>query len=466
MTPVKFWPVRILLLLGFAFAASGALAQQAPPRATQPRPSPPARAPARKPAAAPPKVLSPVEQRIQAVENNLLPSIRLKGRPLRDMTIAARMKKHAVTGVSVAVINGYAIEWAKGYGAADTATRFPAGAAGEPVMAAVAMVMVQNKKLELDKDVNRSLRKWKIPRSDYTKAKAVTLGALLSHMSGVSRLASGATLDQVLAGVRVEQIPTLEYRPWGADYAVVEQLLADVAKKPFADVARETLLGPLGLSHSSFRPPLAAYGLWTTPFDLARFAVEIQLAVSGKQGKVLKTPTALSMITPAAYSPAGYGLIPGGRDSSLRFDHRGRTDGAETELVAFAYRGQGAVVMTAGGGAGGGRLIVEILNAIGQTYGWPNYVPADKVVAKVDPRVYDRFVGNYVSGEQAGVISKRGTRLFFGAGKDATELFPESVSDFFTAEGDAIYSFVFDENAKVSAMTVKRRDGDVRWDRR
>lgn len=382
------------------------------------------------------------------------------------MTMTARMKKYAVTGISVAVINDYAIEWIKAYGTADTTTPLPAGRVAEPVMAAVAMAMVQSKKVELDKDVNRSLRKWKIPRSDFTKTKAVSLGALLSHMSGVSRLPDGATLDQVLAGVTVEQIPTLEYRWWGADYAIVEQLLADVAKKPFADVAQETVMGPLGMSRTSFRPPLAVQGLWTTPGDLARFALEIQFAISGRPARVLKGPAALGMITPAAYSPAGFGLVPAGRDSNLRFDHRGLADGAETEMVAFARRGQGAVVMVTGGGAGGSRLVVEILNAIGRTYGWPDYVPADKVVAKIDPRVFDRYAGTYRSGNETAVVARRGPKLFLGTGKDATELLPESVSDFFTAEGDAIYSFVFDENAKVSAMTVKRRDGDTRWDRK
>ena len=72
------------------------------------------------------------------MENGLIPSVRIKGKPLTGMTLAARMRKYHVQGVSVAVINDGGIEWARGYGVADaagrtrvdTGTMFQAGAAG------------------------------------------------------------------------------------------------------------------------------------------------------------------------------------------------------------------------------------------------------------------------------------------------------------------------------------------------
>ncbi len=452
------WVPALLLSLGAASAARG---QQAP----RPRTAPPARRAA-------PAALTPVEQRIRAVETGLLPSIRIKGRIPRDLTLAARMKQHGVTGVSIAVINEYGIEWARAYGTdgarvpLDTATPLPAGAAGEPVVAAVALALVRGKKLDLERDVNRSLRKWKIPKSDYTKTRPVTLAALLAHGGGLSRLPSPVpALDQVLDGVRMEQFPTLEYRPDGADYAVVEQLVADVTRKPFADAAAETVLRPLGMTRSAFGPPLAAQGLRSTPADLARFALDVQRAAAGKPSAVITADLATRMLTPAQYAVAGAGLVPVGRDSALRFEQRGRVGDAESEIVAFVRLGRGAVVITTGG-PGSGQLVAEILNAIGKTYAWPEYVPPEKVVARVDPRVYDRYIGTYVAGERSTAVTRRGTRLFLGSARGAPELLPESVSDFFTTAGDAMYSFVFDENGKVGAMTVKRRDGDERWDRR
>lgn len=114
---------------------------------------------------------------------------------------------------------------------------------------------------------------------------------------------------------------------------------------------------------------------------------------------------------------------------------------------------------------GSGQLIAEIMNSVAKAYGWLEYLPVEKTVATVDPRVYDRFVGTYAAGNRTVAVSRRGRGLFAGSGKETVELIPESVSNFFTIDGD-IYSFVFDERGKVSTMTQKRRDGDVRWDRR
>ena len=45
-------------------------------------------------------------------------------------------------------------------------------------------------------------------------------------------------------------------------------------------------------------PEQAAAGLWTTPTDLARFAIEVQLATVGRSRKVLSQAIAREMITP------------------------------------------------------------------------------------------------------------------------------------------------------------------------
>ena len=63
--------------------------------------------------------------RIRAVETGLMHAVVVKGRPVPRHTIEERMKALKVPGVSVAVIRNYEIEWAKGYGFADVATKRP-----------------------------------------------------------------------------------------------------------------------------------------------------------------------------------------------------------------------------------------------------------------------------------------------------------------------------------------------------
>jgi len=61
---------------------------------------------------------------IAAVENGLLPSLRIRGQT-RTMRLAERMAFHKVPGVSVAVINDGGIEWARATGCARRAARRP-----------------------------------------------------------------------------------------------------------------------------------------------------------------------------------------------------------------------------------------------------------------------------------------------------------------------------------------------------
>ncbi len=58
----------------------------------------------------------PPETRATRVENVLLPGIVIAGRPLPARPLADRMAALKTPGVSVAVIGGGVIEWAKGYG--------------------------------------------------------------------------------------------------------------------------------------------------------------------------------------------------------------------------------------------------------------------------------------------------------------------------------------------------------------
>ena len=125
------------------------------------------------------------DEKIKRVENGLL---------LRE-TIEDRMAHHQVPGVSIAVIEDFELEWAKGYGFLELGgnqpvtadTLFQAGSVAKPVTAVAALHAVEQGLLDLDENVNGRLISWQVPENEYTAQADVTLRRLLSHTAGMNQ---------------------------------------------------------------------------------------------------------------------------------------------------------------------------------------------------------------------------------------------------------------------------------------
>lgn len=139
-------------------------------------------------------------------------------------------------------------------------------------------------------------------------------------------------------------------------------------------------------------PEMAAAGLWTTPSDLARFAIEIQKSKSGKSNRVLSIEMVNEMLTPQI-GGWGLGLELRGKNKSARFAHGGGNEGYRCLMVAYTDSGQGAVVMT--NSVNGTNFTEEIMRSIAKEYGWFDYFPKAKVIVSIDPKIYDAYVGKY-----------------------------------------------------------------------
>jgi CubicO group peptidase (beta-lactamase class C family) len=437
-----------------------------------------------------------VRDRIARVRDGMLPAIVFKGEAGRPAGLAGRLRYHKVPGLSVAVIDGGRLEWARGFGVTEAggatpvtpATLFQAGAVSRPVAAAAALALVDRGALDLDEDVNRRLTGWKVPGGEFTKAEKVTLRRLLSHTAGVTLDGfpgygpgdAVPTLAQVLDGakparnaaVAVDQVPGGSVRPSAGGYAVVQQLLADAAGEPFERLARDAVFAKARMADSTFEQPLppalaaraacghgadgvpvrgrwrtypeqAAAGLWTTPSDLARFAAAVRDA-AGRPGGFLGPEVARLMLTPHAKN-AGLGLfVDGAGGDAERFNHAGRTDGFDTVMVMYTRDGKGAVVMlNANNNAG---LAAEVLQSIAREYGWPDYRPTrQREVVRVAAAVLRSYEGKYRAGRDATIdVRADGERLFAKLpGLGPVELFGEAEDRFFTSPGGMAVTFVW-----------------------
>jgi CubicO group peptidase (beta-lactamase class C family) len=185
---------------------------------------------------------APVEERIRHVEAGLLPAVVIKGDASPAQPLTERMKFYRVPGVSVAVVSGGKIDWARGFGVKDvstsepltTETLFQAGSISKPVAALAALRLVQDGRLSLDQNVNERLVSWKVPENRFTRKEKVTLRRLLTHSAGTtihgypgySADARVPTLAQILDGkkpahpapIRVDTVPGTKWIYSGGGY--------------------------------------------------------------------------------------------------------------------------------------------------------------------------------------------------------------------------------------------------------
>jgi hypothetical protein len=119
-------------------------------------------------------------------------------------------------------------------------------------------------------------------------------------------------------------------------------------------------------------PEMAAAGLWTTPTDLAKFAIEMQLSLAGKSNKVL-TKQSVDLMTTAFMEDVGLGFFIEKHGNALYFGHGGADEGFRAELVVSRDKGYGIAVMV---NSDNGQILREVIRGVAREYGWEEFLPA------------------------------------------------------------------------------------------
>jgi len=117
-------------------------------------------------------------------------------------------------------------------------------------------------------------------------------------------------------------------------------------------------------------PEMAAAGLWTTASDLARFAIGIQQSLAGESNPVISQSMSRQMLTDQGESD-GLGVFLQGTGEALRFVHNGRDEGFDAVMMAYASRGQGAVILINANDDTG--ALARVLEAIAHEYHWRDF---------------------------------------------------------------------------------------------
>ena len=209
----------------------------------------------------------------------------------------------------------------------------------------------------------------------------------------------------------------------GGGYTIAEIAMQDVTGLPFERLMDEWLLTDAGMPLSTFEQPLpaaledvaasghladgtvvaggwrvhpeqAAAGLWSTPTELATFAIAIRDAYNG-EGGLMSQASARELLTPIMGRDAT-GFVVQGDGDTLAFSHAGGNVGYRAYMILHLASGDGAVFMAnADQGMAVGN---EMLRAASAVYGWPGYKPVSKQRVTLSRSALASFEGRYEFG--------------------------------------------------------------------
>ncbi|MBS3766381.1 serine hydrolase [Candidatus Bipolaricaulota bacterium] len=193
--------------------------------------------------------------------------------PFLNGVIASQLKQHNIPGAAVSVVSGKEIIFSDGYGrpnveipktASPDDTIFRSGSVSKLfIWTAIAQLLDQGK-LELDRDINAYLEEVTIPNS---YERPITIWNLMTHTSGFEE--KGIHLYAPSAEKLLPLVEALEknqparVRPPGeivaySNYgtALAGRIVTNVSGKNYKEYLRENIFEPLEMNRSSFRQPI------------------------------------------------------------------------------------------------------------------------------------------------------------------------------------------------------------------
>ncbi|GFP60599.1 hypothetical protein ACSS6W_009940 [Trichoderma asperelloides] len=278
----------------------------------------------------------------------------------------------------------------------DVDTVFQAASISKSVTALAVMKLIDEARLSLDGTVGELVPADVVDAlaegygkgtAHRTMVEGITIKQLMSHTAGLStsgfigysvvNKSTIPTAKQVILGgyptntppVRLENPPGHTHSYSGGGITVLQVILEEVTGKSFATLMQDLVLGPLGMTRSSFhrlpsdeknaakahftgdvtaadaqhvQPEQAAAGLYTTPTDLLKVIAAVQDSLDGVEGALLKSATARTMLTVVREGMALGWVVP--MDLGYVFGHSGANEpGFQCYVMGFAdMRGRAA----------------------------------------------------------------------------------------------------------------------------
>jgi len=399
--------------------------------------------------------------------------------------IAREVKDKDLPALSVALVDGPDIVWARGFGFADpkskvhatAGTVYRVGSVSKLFTDLAVMRLVRQGKLDVDAPVSRYLPDFKPANPS---KKRITLRQLMAHRSGLVREppvghyfdTSGPSLARAVQSLNKTKLvyaPGARTKYSNAGVAVVGYVLEVTQKEAFAHYLRRTLLEPLGMAHSSFEPDpaltrgLPAATMWTywgrefpaprfelgiapagsmysTVTDLGRFLGVLFAGGRGPKGPVFDAETLEQMWVPQFAKPQektgfGIGFHVTELDGRRRIGHGGAIYGFATELAALPDDKLGVVVVASRDGVSAVTTHiadVALRHMLAVRRGKP--LPKIEETRPLGPALGRKLAGRYRAGKKELDLIERAGHLWVLPGRGGFRLEIRASGDALTAD--------------------------------
>lgn len=175
--------------------------------------------------------------------------------------------------------------------------------------------------------------------------------------------------------------------------------------------------------------------------------------------KVLSPASLKEMTTPFKNNTA-FGLSVNTIDGHTVFGHGGEIEGFDT-LMLYYPDDKLTIVVLANVNGGAPQTICKDLGIL--ALGGKLVLPSERKIARIDPKIFDGYVGNYQLAPGVSItISRDGDHLFEGTpGQPKVEIFPESETDYFMKVADAQMTFVTDSQGRATELVLHQGRHDL-----
>jgi CubicO group peptidase (beta-lactamase class C family) len=408
-----------------------------------------------------------------------------------DDYVKAEMQKQHVPAVSLAVVKDGKIIKAEGYGLANVElnvsakpeTVYKIGSVSKQLIAAGIMTLIQDGKLSLDDKISKFLE------GTPDTWKEITVRHLLTHTSGLVREAPGfdplkiqddADVIKTAYQLPLRFAPGEKWEYCNVGYFTLAEIIRKVSGKPWGDYLNDRVFAPLGMTatrtttvteivqnrangygwrdgklqnadiYLALRPSGA---FLSTVLDLAKWDAALYTDRMLKQSvrDQMWAPVKLNNGTSHPYG-FGWELTTVGGHKLVH--HGGTLPGFRAEIARFVDDKLTVIVLTNGNNAEPNAMALGVADLY-----IPGLIP-ERTIARVDPKAFDAYVGEYQPNPSSGVltVTREGDKLMAqqGSSGEKWEWLPETEANFFAKGGNRrqTFSFVKDEKGQVTHLVV------------